>query len=128
MIKYTNTNPVPLIRVEGSHIEIGKQIGEAFAEQIRHHIQNARTLIESSYESLELNWVQMKYVEKVFDREHQKRLEILKKEAGRSVRMDDLWQQLTDEREKKIEQILDEPQMRDYRLLTNPIRLIAKNR
>ena len=56
MLKYPNTNPIPLIRVKGSHREIGRQIGEAFTEQIRHHIQNARTLIESSYESLELTW------------------------------------------------------------------------
>ena len=56
MQNHTNTNPVPLIRVEGSHKEIGRQIGEAFTEQIRHHVQNARTLIEGSYESLELDW------------------------------------------------------------------------
>ena len=56
MQHYTNTNPIPLIRVEGTHREIGRQVGEAFTEQIRHHIQNARTLIESSYESLALNW------------------------------------------------------------------------
>lgn len=56
MRDYTNTNPIPMIRVEGSHLEIGRQIGEAFTEQIRHHIQNAHTLIENSYESLEIDW------------------------------------------------------------------------
>lgn len=56
MHSYTNTNPIPLIRVEGSHKDIGRQIGEAFTEQIRHHIQNARTLIENSFETLELSW------------------------------------------------------------------------
>lgn len=57
MQHYKNTNPIPQIRVEGSHREIGRQIGEAFNEQIQHHIQNARTLIESSYETLELTWI-----------------------------------------------------------------------
>lgn len=56
MQHYINTNPIPLIRVEGSHIEIGRQIGEAFSEQIQHHIQNAHTLIEKSHDTLELNW------------------------------------------------------------------------
>ena len=56
MQHYTNTNPIPLIRVEGTHREIGRQVGESFTEQIRHHIQNARTLIEGSYELLALNW------------------------------------------------------------------------
>lgn len=54
--KTTHPNPLPLIRVGGSHREIGRQIGEAFAEQIKHHIQNAHVLIESSYETLELTW------------------------------------------------------------------------
>lgn len=52
----TNSNPIPLIRIKGSHREIGRQIGEAFTEQIRHHIQSANALIENSYESLELTW------------------------------------------------------------------------
>jgi hypothetical protein len=51
MQNHTNTNPVPLIRVEGSHKEIGRQIGESIHGADRHHIQNARTLIEGSHES-----------------------------------------------------------------------------
>lgn len=56
MQNQTNSNPIPLIRVQGSHREIGRQIGEAFRDQIQHHVQNARTLIENSYETLELSW------------------------------------------------------------------------
>jgi isopenicillin-N N-acyltransferase-like protein len=45
-----------MIKVKGSHKEIGRQIGEAFREQIQHHIQNTRELISGSYEYLELDW------------------------------------------------------------------------
>jgi isopenicillin-N N-acyltransferase-like protein len=48
--------PPPLIRVKGSHREIGRQMGEAMASQIRHSIENARTLIDSTYNVLELDW------------------------------------------------------------------------
>lgn len=51
-----NLNPIPLIRVKGTHRDIGRQVGEAFTEQIRHHIQNAHTLINCSYDTLELTW------------------------------------------------------------------------
>ena len=58
----TDTNPPlhpappPLIRVRGSHREIGRQIGEASAERVKHSLENARELIESSYGVLELTW------------------------------------------------------------------------
>lgn len=48
--------PPPLIRVQGSHREIGQQIGETFREQIRHSVENARSLIDQAYSTLELNW------------------------------------------------------------------------
>jgi isopenicillin-N N-acyltransferase-like protein len=48
--------PPPLIRVSGTHREIGRQIGAACAEQIRHSIQNAHVIMEQAYNSLELTW------------------------------------------------------------------------
>ncbi len=52
----THPNPPPLVRVKGSHFEIGCQMGEALAIQVKHSIQNARTLIDSTYEVLALTW------------------------------------------------------------------------
>lgn len=78
-------------------------------------------------ELLELDLVQFKHVQKIFDVEHQERLEILRKEASGPARLDALWQQLRDEREWKIEQILSESQLRSYRQTTIPPRLVAIN-
>jgi isopenicillin-N N-acyltransferase-like protein len=49
-------NPPPLLKVKGTHREIGRQIGEAFPRQIKHSLENARKLLESAYEQLELTW------------------------------------------------------------------------
>ncbi len=49
-------NPPPLIRIKGSHQEMGRQYGEACARQVRHSIENARELIASTYPVLELTW------------------------------------------------------------------------
>ncbi len=49
-------DPPPLVRVSGTHREMGHQIGEACAEQVRHSIQNACKLLEASYDSLQLTW------------------------------------------------------------------------
>lgn len=51
-----HASPPPLIKVKGSHREIGQQIGEACAEQIRHSVENARSLLEQTYDTLELTW------------------------------------------------------------------------
>ena len=48
--------PPPLIEVKGSHREVGRQIGEAIRPLIEHSIQNARTLVESTYDNLQLTW------------------------------------------------------------------------
>lgn len=45
-----------LIRVQGSHREIGRQIGESCRDKVQRSIQNGRQLIESAEEILELNW------------------------------------------------------------------------
>jgi isopenicillin-N N-acyltransferase like protein len=55
-VQFIHSEPLPIIKVKGSHREIGQQIGEAFREQIRHHIQNTRQLIDSTFENLELDW------------------------------------------------------------------------
>lgn len=52
----THSSPPPLIRVGGSHREIGQQIGLACAAQIRRGIENARKLLENTYNNLELTW------------------------------------------------------------------------
>ena len=46
--------PPPLIEVQGTHGEIGRQVGEARREQIQHSVANARVLIDESYDQLEL--------------------------------------------------------------------------
>jgi isopenicillin-N N-acyltransferase-like protein len=51
-----HTEPPPLIKVKGTHRVIGRQIGEACARQVQHSLENARALIASTYNVLELNW------------------------------------------------------------------------
>lgn len=47
---------IPLIHVQGSHLEIGQQIGEAFRSHIVQSILNAHTIIDKAYDQLQLNW------------------------------------------------------------------------
>ena len=51
-----HSEPIPMLRVKGSHREMGRQIGEGCRDQIQHHINNARILIDASYNTLELTW------------------------------------------------------------------------
>jgi len=51
-----HSEPPPMIKVKGSHREIGRQIGEACRKQVQHGIVNARFLIEQTQSSLELDW------------------------------------------------------------------------
>ena len=48
--------PLPLVQVEGTHLEIGRQIGESRRDQVRHSIENARVLLANAYDTLQLNW------------------------------------------------------------------------
>ena len=48
--------PPPLVEVSGSHREMGQQIGEACREQVQRSVANAHTLIEQSYDTVELTW------------------------------------------------------------------------
>lgn len=52
----SHPSPPPLIRIFGSHREMGRQIGQDRAAQVRHSIENARALLEKTYEKLELTW------------------------------------------------------------------------
>ena len=49
-------NPPPLVRVAGSHRQIGCQIGEACRNLIQHSVQSAQALIDSTYSHLQLTW------------------------------------------------------------------------
>lgn len=48
--------PPPFIHVKGSHRQMGQQIGEACRPLIEHSIANARSLVESTYNNLQLTW------------------------------------------------------------------------
>ena len=45
-----------LIHATGSHLDIGRQIGEACAAQVRHSIENGHKLIRDAFDDLQLNW------------------------------------------------------------------------
>lgn len=46
----------PVVRVHGSNLEMGRQIGEACREQVAHGVENAKRLLSSAYEDLQLTW------------------------------------------------------------------------
>ena len=48
--------PIPIVTVHGTHREMGQQIGESCREQVRRSINNARSLLASAYEELQLDW------------------------------------------------------------------------
>lgn len=48
--------PPPFLIVKGNHREIGRQIGEELRPLIEHSIANARHLIESAFDNLQLTW------------------------------------------------------------------------
>lgn len=50
------SNPVPMVRARGTHLQIGQQIGETVKEAIRHSVESAKSLISQTYPTLELNW------------------------------------------------------------------------
>jgi isopenicillin-N N-acyltransferase-like protein len=49
-------NPPPLVRISGTHREMGRQIGEACRKQVQHSIESVRKLLADTYEHLELTW------------------------------------------------------------------------
>jgi isopenicillin-N N-acyltransferase like protein len=51
-----HNSPPPLVEVSGTNREMGQQIGEARREQVQHSVDNARVMIDQSYNTLELTW------------------------------------------------------------------------
>ncbi len=51
-----HTSQAPLITVKGTHRQIGQQIGEACRNQVKHSLESARLLLDSTYTDLELTW------------------------------------------------------------------------
>ena len=47
---------IPIIHVQGSHFEIGRQMGESMRPQIQHGVENAKHLIQKAYDHLQLTW------------------------------------------------------------------------
>jgi isopenicillin-N N-acyltransferase-like protein len=87
--------PPPLLNVSGTHRQIGQQIGEAATTQVRHSIENARTLLEQTYNTLELTWdgaqIQArKYLPFAQERYPQYFDELLGMAEGASVAFEDL--------------------------------------
>ncbi len=90
-----HSTPAPLISVKGNHRQIGQQIGEAAREQVRHSIENARALISSAYDQLQLNWegttIQaQKYLPFAQERYPQYVEEMIGMAEGAGVKFDDL--------------------------------------
>lgn len=88
-------NPPPLIKVAGSHRDIGRQIGQAVPHQIRHSIDNAHNLLADAYETLGLTWdgaqIQArKYLPFAQERYPQYVDEIMGMAEGSSVSFEDL--------------------------------------
>jgi len=93
--KPLHPNPPPLVRVSGTHREMGRQIGEACTPQVLHSLENARKLFEDAYEQLELTWegakIQArKYMPFVQERYPQYVEEIMGMAEGAKVPFDDL--------------------------------------
>lgn len=75
---------------------------------------------------LELDWVQFKYVQRVFYSEHRGRLEVLRRESSTGIQLNSTWQRLGDDRDRKLEKILSDAQLRLYRKLTTHPGLVAR--
>jgi hypothetical protein len=75
---------------------------------------------------LELDSIQSELFAKVFELEQHERLRLLTSKLLNNREVDSKWRELTNQREKSVERILDPMQLRDYLLLTKPVeRLIA---
>ena len=88
-------DPPPIIRVSGSHREMGRQIGEACTTQVQRSVETARSLIAQSYETLELTWEgaqiqSRKYIPFVQERYPQYVEELIGIAEGANVSIDDL--------------------------------------
>lgn len=70
---------------------------------------------------LELDWIQVNLVAKVFAAEYRKRLKLLEGTASNNAEIDLKWRAITNERDKRLELILSPQQWQDYLELTNQI-------
>ncbi len=90
-----HSEPAPLISVRGSHLEIGRQIGEAVRPAIRHSIESAKMLVQSAEQKLHLTLsgarIQaLKYSPFIQERYPQYYDEILGIAQGADVHLEDL--------------------------------------
>jgi isopenicillin-N N-acyltransferase-like protein len=88
-------NPPPLVRVSGSHREMGRSIGEACRKQVQHSIENGRILVSDAYQQLELTWAgaqiqARKYIPFAQERYPQYVDELIGIAEGANVEFDDL--------------------------------------
>jgi len=51
-----HAKPPPLVRISGTHREMGRQFGEASKKQVEHSLENARSLLASAYADIALTW------------------------------------------------------------------------
>jgi isopenicillin-N N-acyltransferase-like protein len=56
MMSEMNHNKLKVIEIYGSHRQMGQQMGEARAEEVRHSIENAHSLVDTAYGTLQLDW------------------------------------------------------------------------
>ena len=54
--KTISNRHLPLVEVSGTHREMGRQMGEARREQVKHGIENAHQLLTDAFEELQLTW------------------------------------------------------------------------
>ncbi len=90
-----NDQQIPLIDVHGSHLQMGRQIGEAVGPQIRQMLETYRELIATSFDRLKLNWERAilqsrKYQPFVAEFTPQYLQELEGMAAGANVTLDDL--------------------------------------
>jgi len=91
----SHSSPPPLIKISGSHREMGRQIGQTCAAQVRHSIDNARALLDKTYEKLELTWAgaqiqARKYIPFAQERYPQYLEELIGIAEGADVSFDDI--------------------------------------
>lgn len=48
--------PPPLVEVYGTHLEMGRQMGEARRDQVKHSVENGHVMIDQTYNTLGLTW------------------------------------------------------------------------
>ena len=51
-----STRQLPYVQVYGSHREMGRQMGEAFRDQIKNGVNSTRKMLADAYEHLQLTW------------------------------------------------------------------------